>query len=138
MRMATDLIRPLLFKPCAFDRARAFYAQFANHPDPKKRLCFEDDLLEYMRRGWVKCSPTAIAFARVINIAPEETKLVEPAWFIRFALGPLDEVLGMLPFYLPRIVWCRNNEGPGFGTLKNYSTERLFKLTRARIKKEKK
>ena len=133
MRLATEYVRPLLFGMNAFDRARAFYAPFENHPDPDKRLCFEDDVAEYLRFGFVVSRPTCFAMAKVINIAPEETNLVEPAWFIRFAVGSLEEVLTLLPVALPKIVWCRRNDGK----LRIYKTATLYRIARARIKKGK-
>lgn len=127
MKLPTAFIQPIFFPTQrAFDRARQFYAPFENHPAPEKRLCFADDLLEYHRFGWVKSSPTSFAMARVINIAPEGSKLVEPAWFIRMAVGNMKEILDMLPGYLPKILWCRNNDG----VLRIYSTERLVSLAR--------
>lgn len=133
MKLQTNYVRPLLFNVCALDQAKRFYLPFEQLPkDDPRYLCFESDLVEYLRFGHVASGPDYFAFARVINIAPEDSNLVEPAWFIRFALGPLERVLKALPFYLPKIVWCRDNDGK----LKIYSTKQLYRIAAARLKKE--
>ncbi len=33
------------------------------------------------------------------------------AWFVRVAVGRLDQLAALMPFYLPRIAFCRRNDG---------------------------
>lgn len=113
-RTGQMLIRPLLFhvEHPAFDLAKLFYAQY---PD----LSFEDDLLDYMRTGFVVVRPHLFAMAKVIDYKGERM------WFARIAIGNLVELLQVLPFYLPKICFCRNNRADH---MRICSTKRLAQL----------
>jgi hypothetical protein len=102
-----------------------FYALHAN--DETEKLNFEDDLVEYLKSGFVYSSPTSFALAKVVNVASEESGLVEPAWFVRYAGGNLIEMLTRLPVHFRKIVFCRNNKG----SLKQYDLAALLRITRA-------
>lgn len=87
---------------------------------------FCQDFREYAYNGYIRMSPTAMALARPCR--DEEGDY----WFIRAAVGPLPEVMAMLPGYLPRIAWCRNNDG----IIRMYKTDRLFRLAIKQLEKE--
>jgi hypothetical protein len=125
MRYEGKYVRTMkLRKVSAFEKARMFYMQFAG-------LHFEDDVLEYLKMGWVYSSPTSFAMACVINIAPENAEYIEPAWFIRTVIGDLMEALNGLwmQHRLEYVVWCRNNEEGGT-RLRKYKMKRMFALAR--------
>jgi hypothetical protein len=103
----------------AFEAMRRLYASFND-----AKVNFWQDFFDYAENGFVKISPTAMAFAKPCRDEKGEY------WFIRAAVGPLPEVLNMLPSFLPRIIWCRNNEP----ILREYKTERLFRIAVARMK----
>lgn len=126
MRIPDQMIFPVIMLPpeevCAFEQMRRLYQSFN---DPKVK--FWEDFFHYSEHGYVRISPTAMAFAKPCRDKDGEY------WFIRAAVGPILELLAMLPSYLPRIMWCRNNEP----TLRIYKTERLFKIAVAQMKKGK-
>ena len=117
MRIGNILIRPLMLRreQPAFFLMQQMYEEFK---DPK--LNFWDDFADYALNGFIRISPTAMALARPCNDKDGDY------WFIRAAVGPLHEVLCMLPYYLPRISWCRENDG----IIRMYSTNRLAELVR--------
>jgi hypothetical protein len=85
---------------------------------------FIDDLDDYMLNGVVISLPYLFAMAKVIDVAPEGSKEREPAWFVRMAVGNLAMLLKHLPCYLPKICFCRRNDG----RMRVYSTARLLRL----------
>lgn len=113
MRIGQTIIRPLVLegKMTAWDIMQALYQQFP-------ALSFEDDLIEYARKGFVRISPTSMAFAKIARDEHGEY------WFIRAAVGNLIELLCMLPAYLPRIAWCRNADNE----IRMYRTEQLIRI----------
>jgi hypothetical protein len=115
------MVRPLLMNTTtpAFYRARAFYRQF---PD----LSFEDDLVEYMRTGYVCIRPNLFALARPIEHEGERM------WFIRFSLGSLAELITVLPCYTDKICFCRNNRAD---KMRIVSTKRLSQLALRQARK---
>lgn len=117
------LIRPLMFhgQHSAFELARLFYAQYPE-------LDFGDDLVDYMRNGFVITRPQLFVMAKVIH--RDDGHL----WFCRIAIGNLIELLTVMPFYLPRIAFCRNGRAD---KMRICSTNRLTELAvRNAIKKE--
>lgn len=123
-RTGQMLIRPLLFTDNpAFDLAKLFYAQY---PD----LNFAEDLLDYMRTGFVCSRPNLFVMAKVINYQSEVM------WFCRIAIGNLVELLLAMPFYMERIAFCRNNRAT---SMRICSTKRLCELAKrnARLKGKK-
>lgn len=120
MRFPSSFIRPIKIGRCCFDEAREFYLLHTE-------LNFEDDLLEYLKDGYVFSGPTFFALARIHNIAPEDTNLVQPAWFIRCAVGDLLDLLRQMPVHFEFMVWCRNNEEHG-QKLRQWKTTEVFRL----------
>lgn len=80
----------------AFDLARLFYQQYAN-------LCFESDLIDYARNGYVIVRPQLFAMFKAIFHEGERI------WFIRILVGNLMEALTCMPCMLPKLAFCRNN-----------------------------
>lgn len=122
MRIGQTLIRPLILRGdySAFELMRLMYQAFND-----EHLKFWDDFFDYSENGFVRISPTAMAFAKPCR--DEEGDY----WFIRAAVGPLPELMAMLPSYLPRIAWCRNNDG----ITRMYKTDRLAKLAIKQLEK---
>jgi hypothetical protein len=114
----------------AFEQMRRLYDSFNQAIERQggqaKKLSFWGDFFDYAENGYVHISPTAMAFAKPCRDEKGEY------WFIRAGVGPLPELLAILPSYLPRIMFCRNNEE----TLREYRTERLLRIAVARMKTE--
>jgi hypothetical protein len=85
----------------------------------------EEDIAHYLGYGLVLSIPTCFALVKPI----EDPKTKEPAWFVRMAVGQLDELVYHLPFYLPKICFCRRNDG----RLRTYSMERFMQLTGGKL-----
>jgi hypothetical protein len=85
----------------------------------------EEDIAHYIGYGLVLSIPTCFALVKPI----EDPKTGEPAWFVRMAVGRLDELVYHLPFALPRICFCRNNDG----RLRSYSLKRFMQLTGGKL-----
>jgi hypothetical protein len=102
--------------------------------DMQSDIPFLEDLDDYLMHHCVVSRPTCFAMARLINLA-KDGEPEEPAWFIRFAYGNLLELLSVLPAYLPKICWCRNEPGKAFDNkMRIYSLDRLVKLANRRQK----
>jgi hypothetical protein len=99
-RVGQLMIRPLVMRGehSAFDLARLFYAQYSN-------LNFEADHIYYHRNGYV------ISYPRMFGMFQPIHHEGERIWYIRIAVGNLLELLGALPFMLPKFAFCRNNHG---------------------------
>lgn len=85
----------------------------------KGEVSFIDDLKDYLATGVVISMPSCFGMAKIIELPSGE-----PAWFVRMAAGDLPELLGRLPGYLPKICFCRRNDG----RLRIYSLERIAQL----------
>jgi hypothetical protein len=90
-------------------------------------VSFEKDVAFYLEHGVVISTPRCFGLARVI----EGPRTKEPAWFIRMAVGRLDELLYRLPFTLPEICLCRGKKGDF--RIRSYSLERMMKLTGGKL-----
>jgi hypothetical protein len=114
-RVGQMMIRPLLVNGghSAFDLARMFYAQYSD-------LDFEDDLVDYMRHGYVVTRPKLFAMVRPILHEGERI------WFIRIIVGNLAEAIGCMPCWLPKVAYCRNNQGNKMVVV---DTDRAIKLS---------
>jgi hypothetical protein len=86
------------------DVARAFYQEHSGGID------FYDDLADYLRTGLVAARPTCFAMAKLIWIEPRPGAPKERAWFVRFAVGRLRELLTLLPCELDWITFCRRGK----------------------------
>ena len=115
------VIHPLILSKevCAFDQAKAYYEKF---PEVK----FEDDFLDYCRNGFVVSRPNCFAMVKVFLYKGI------PAWFIRFAVGDLVELITCLPAFLPKIAFCRNGKSD---QMRVVSTKRLLQLAFRNAKK---
>src|SRR5215813_11470146 len=85
----------------------------------------EEDIAHYLAYGLVLSIPTCFVMLKAII----DPKTKQPAWFIRMAVGRLDELFYHLPYYLPRMCFCRRNDG----RLRSYSTERMMQLTGGKL-----
>jgi hypothetical protein len=135
-RVGQLLIRPLVLRKeqSAFDLAQLFYAQFST-------LSFEDDLIDYMRTGFVVTRPHLFAMVKMIDL-PEKENAQRPtpnaqrptgkAWFVRCIVGNLLEAISCLPCMLPRIAFCRENQTDKMVVC---DTERLIRVAMAFTKR---
>jgi hypothetical protein len=112
------MIKPISLGRTAIQEAVECYREWM--PQVK----FEEDVAFYLSEGVVISTPTCFGLARVI----EGPRTKAPAWFVRMAVGPLDELLGELPFNLPEICLCRGKKGDL--RIRSYSLKRLMELTR--------
>ncbi len=122
-RVGQMLIRPLLLQtdgPCAYDLAQRFYAQYSE-------LNFEDDLIDYMRHGFVITRPHLFAMVKVIQFEDE------PIWYIRCIIGNLIEAIMCLPCILPKMAFCRNNNADNMVVV---DTKRLIEIATRKQRKE--
>jgi hypothetical protein len=90
-------------------------------------VSFEEDVAFYLEHGVVISTPRCFGLARVI----EGPRTKGPAWFIRMAVGRLDEILCWLPFTLPEICLCRGKKGDF--RIRSYSLERMRELTGGKL-----
>ncbi len=90
-------------------------------------VTFEEDVAFHLAHGVVISTPTCFGLARVI----EGPRTNQPAWFIRMAVGRLDELLYRLPFCLPEICLCRGKKGDL--RIRSYSLERMMQLTGGKL-----
>ncbi len=91
------MISPLIIRGNAFDIAQQNYAKYSG-------LNFAEDLVYYLKSGYVYCSPTAFAMFRPIE---HEGKR---GWFVQMAAGCLGELLRHAPCDLEFVAFCRNND----------------------------
>lgn len=116
MKTNETMIRPFETKVSPFDLAQQFYAEHAE-------LNFWDDLVDHFRNGVVVSQPDCFAMCKIIELSDDPQKS-EPAWFIRMVVGPLPILLRKLPFALPKICFCRNNDG----RVRVYDLHRIARL----------
>jgi hypothetical protein len=109
----------------AIDVAEACYLKWGG-------VNFAEDLSHYLLNGVVIVRPDLFGIAQVIDLAPEGTTPPEPAWFVRMAVGDLRELVAELPFYLPKICFCRRNDDGQ--VMKKYSLDRFAKAVGNRRK----
>jgi hypothetical protein len=93
-------------------------------------VSFEEDVAHYLAYGVVISVPTCFGLAKVI----QGPRTKQPAWFVRMAVGRLDELLYRLPFMLPEICLCRGKKGDL--RIRSYSLERMMKLSRIKARKD--
>src|SRR4029077_3949694 len=109
--MITDerIIRPLLPNEWAVAVAKLTYEKWQNKKQvpPERRVKFEDDLRDYLCNGVVVSRPTIFWMAKIIEVKPKWAAGPELAWFVRIAVGSIDELMQTLPGPLPNIAFCR-------------------------------
>jgi hypothetical protein len=112
--MKHELLRFVEFEQTKpFDYARMWYGLFCAN-------LFEDDLAEYLRNGCVVTNPKCLMFFRPINLA-KEGEPDDLAWYVRFAYGPLIQLVNAFPAYLPKLAYYR----AGFGKPKEEQKMRV-------------
>ena len=121
-RVGQLMIRPLVMRGehSAFDLARLFYAQYAN-------LNFEDDIIDYMRNGFVTVRPHIFGMFKAIIHEGRR------GWFVRIAVGDLMELVACLPTPLAFIAFCRNNNSQKMVVV---DSARLIELARQTAAKQ--
>ena len=67
-------------------------------------LSFWDDFWDYMEHGFVACRPRLFAMVKVMNRDGRQ------GWFIRYAVGPIEELISCIPFPLEFVAFCRDND----------------------------
>lgn len=116
-----SILKPISLGRTAIQAAAQCYREWM----PK--ISFEEDVAFYLAHGVVISTPSCFGLARVI----EGPRTKEPAWFIRMAVGRLDELLDRLPFALPEICLCRGKKGDL--RIRSYSLERMMQLTEGKL-----
>lgn len=96
-KIGSPMISPLIMQGNAFDIARVNYAKYS-------RLNFWNDLMEYMRTGYVVCCPTVFAMFKPIDRDGKR------GWFVQMAVGNILDLLRFVPCELDFIAFCRNND----------------------------
>jgi hypothetical protein len=82
------------------------------------KLNFWAEVQQYINQGYLLSAPAVFAMGQWIMIENE------PAFFIRFAAGALEELPHYIPPKVKWIAFCRGNEG----TIRRYSLQRLTAL----------
>ncbi len=113
------MIRPLVLRGqhSAFDLTQLFYKQYSD-------LDFEADLVDYMRNGFVVARPHLFAMFKAIEHEGERV------WFVRILVGNLLEALSCMPCILPKICFCRNNQGDKMVVV---DTQRLIEVAKRTV-----
>lgn len=99
----SPIIFPLVYKEGFIPAAVVARLWYVEHPD----LDFDKDLEDHLINGYVCSRPTLFAMVKVIDLDPWNRDL---AWFIQIAVGDMLELISVLPYYLPKICFCRHNE----------------------------
>jgi hypothetical protein len=112
------MIKPLSLGRTAIQEAVECYREWM------PQVSFEEDVAHYLSEGMVLSTTTCFALARLI----EGPRTKKPAWFIRMAVGRVDELLAALarsaPFALEEICLCRGKKGDL--RIRSYSLERML------------
>jgi hypothetical protein len=103
------------------------------HYRKKSAIQFELELADYLRNGVVVANPEIFGMAKVIDLAPSLADPPEFVWFVRYACGPLAQLLAHLPYELPKIAFCRHQDGK----LRSYSLRRMLALAEVQREREK-
>lgn len=124
MRWHTNVLEPLSMplnmRPILI--ARSLYIRYGMIP-------FEQDLTAYLTDGFVVSLPHCFAMGKVVDLAPSDTNgEPQPCWFVRIAVGNLQDLMKLLPFELPRIAFCRRNDGK----MRVFSLQRLRRLAKVK------
>jgi len=96
-----DVIR--LGKVAPIDAAAKFYRD-------NSTIDFFEDLADYLRTGVVVARPTCFGMAKLIWLEVKEGRPKERAWFVRYAIGNLRELLTCIPCQLDWIAFCRRGK----------------------------
>ena len=96
-KVGHQIITPLGMQGGAFDKAVENYSKYA-------KLNFWEDLVFYMRTGYVICLPTVFAMFKPIRREGKD------GWFVQMAVGNLLDLLRFTPCPLSFIAFCRNGD----------------------------
>ncbi len=96
-KLGHQLISPLILHGNAFDIARENYAKYSG-------LNFAEDLVYYLRTGYVVCRPSIFAMFRPIERDGKR------GWFVQMAVGEIGELMSCVPCPLDFIAFCRSND----------------------------
>lgn len=99
----------------AIERARQFYIH--NHVS----VPFEIELGEYLRDGYVVSSPDDFGMAKPMTLEDGRE-----SWFICMAVGRLERIAAMLPFYRPWVCFFRHWKTD---RLRVYPMDKMLKAT---------
>ena len=116
-----------VIRSIAFRKLTAFRVAELCYEKWMGEVSFANDVGDYLYDGVVISRPDLFGMAKVIDLAPEGQK-PEPAWFVRMAVGNLNELLAALPLPLPKICFCRRNDG----RVRVYSLQKLKDRARRR------
>ena len=96
-KLGKQMITPLNMNGWAFERARADYAKYSG-------LDFGQDLLHYLREGYVVSRPNFFVMAKPIERDGKR------GWFVQMLVGSLGELLTVIPCRLDFVAFCRSND----------------------------
>jgi hypothetical protein len=87
-------------------------------------LWFIVDVIDYLLHGFVIARPTCFMMMKLIRLGDAR----KPAWYVRIAVGELEELLDCVPCFLPTMCFCRRDDG----RLRTYDFARIIKSIRAK------
>jgi hypothetical protein len=90
--------RPVRLNGNAFDVARERYSRYEKHD-------FAEDLIYYLRHGFVVSRPTVFAMGRPVEYNGRY------GWYLQMCAGNILELLTCLPYKLDFLAFDRDNEG---------------------------
>jgi len=96
-KVGNPMLNTLSVKGNAFDIAVENYKKYSG-------LNFWDDLMYYLRTGFVVSRPSCFAMGRPIERDGKR------GWFIQIAVGNIGELITCLPCKLDFVAFCRNND----------------------------
>jgi len=96
-KVGNPMLNTLALGGNAFDVAVENYKKYAG-------LNFWDDLMYYLRTGFVVSRPSVFAMGRPIERDGKR------GWFIQIAVGNIGELITCLPCKLDFVAFCRNND----------------------------
>ena len=96
-KVGNPMLNTLSLGGNAFDEAVANYAKYSG-------LNFWNDLVYYLRTGFVVSRPSCFAMGRPIERDGKR------GWFIQIAVGNIGELITCFPCKLDFVAFCRNND----------------------------
>lgn len=105
----------------------------AHHDYAAHGLDFGEDLVAYLRNGFVFATPDHLILGRPIATKQGTAWLADysqaDAWFVKYATGTdLPRIIGMMPFPLPFLAWGRFFKGKDDDSIRIYRTDRVRQL----------
>jgi len=96
-KVGNPMLNTLALGGNAFDVAVENYKKYSG-------LNFWEDLMYYLRTGFVVSRPSVFAMGRPIERDGKR------GWFIQIAVGNIGELITCLPCKLDFVAFCRNND----------------------------